>query len=113
MNTWLITQCEVIGHYDPLRDDTYFSLLDSNDPSKGVSMKYLYGNKCPSGNLRTTTIDIECWNVPYVILSALEPETCQYHMTMRSMYGCPQVGEIYFYSLISYFIYRYLHYIFH
>lgn len=84
-------ECEVIGHYDALRDDTYFSILDERDqdPSRGVSMKYLFGNRCPDGHLRTATIDVECANTEYIVLSALEPETCQYHMTMKSMYGCP------------------------
>ena len=54
-------------------------------------MKYRRGNKCPSGILRTSTIDIECANVPSLILSALEPERCQYHLTMQSMHGCPRV----------------------
>lgn len=84
-------ECEVIGHYDPLRDDTYFSILDekNQDPSKGIAMKYLFGNQCPDGHLRTATVEVECANTEFVILSALEPEKCQYHMTMQSMYGCP------------------------
>jgi hypothetical protein len=82
-------ECEVIGHYDPLRDDTYFSILNELDPSKGLSMKYLYGDKCPNGILRSATIEVECANTKSVVLSALEPEECQYHVTMQSMYGCP------------------------
>lgn len=83
-------ECNAIGHYDPSRDDTYFSLLDVRDPSKGVSMKYLYGDRCPNGALRTTTIDVQCANVKYTIESALEPTACDYHVIMKSMYGCPQ-----------------------
>lgn len=81
-------ECEVIGHYDPLRDDTEFSLL-KGDPSKGVTLKYLYGDRCPSGVLRSTTINVHCANTHAITLSALEPESCQYVVEMQSMYGCP------------------------
>ncbi|RYH19768.1 hypothetical protein EON65_25550 [archaeon] len=84
-------ECNVIGHYDPNRDDTFFHLLDGKDPSKGVSLVYQYGDKCPSGKLRSTTIDVECSNTKSLVVSALEPDSCEYHMVMRSWYGCPQV----------------------
>jgi len=83
-------ECEVIGHYDPEREDTEFSLLNNQDPSKGVSLKYLYGDRCPSGVLRSTTINVHCANVHAETMSALEPEKCQYVVEMHSMYGCPQ-----------------------
>lgn len=62
-------ECNVIGLYDPARDDTYFSLIDINDPSKGISMKYLYGHRCPSGQLRSATITVKCANVKAIIES--------------------------------------------
>lgn len=89
-------ECNVIGHYDPLRDDTYYSLLDPADPSKGVSIKYMFGHKCPNGNLRSATIDVMCENVKAVIDSAQEPTECEYHLVMRSQYGCPTVRWIAF-----------------
>jgi hypothetical protein len=82
-------ECNVIGKYDPNNDDTHFSLLDDKDPSKGISIKYASGDKCPSGELRSATIDVTCDNVNKIILSALEPTKCEYHMTMKSYYGCP------------------------
>lgn len=82
-------ECHVIGKYDTTQDDTHFTLLDISDPSRGVSMKYSAGDKCPSGVLRSATIDIECSNTRLEILSALEPSVCQYHMTMKSYHGCP------------------------
>lgn len=82
-------ECHVIGKYDPTQDDTHFSLLDVSDPSRGVSLKYSTGDKCPSGVLRSATIDVMCANTRVEILSALEPQTCQYHMVMKSYYGCP------------------------
>mmetsp|Transcript_41280 Transcript_41280/g.71521 ORF Transcript_41280/g.71521 Transcript_41280/m.71521 type:complete len:303 (-) Transcript_41280:990-1898(-) len=83
-------ECNVIGLYDAARDDTYFSLLDPKDPSKGVSMKYMFGHKCPNGQLRSATIDVMCQNTKEPIIdSATEPTECGYHLIMRSMHGCP------------------------
>ena len=83
-------ECHVIGRYDASQDDTHYSLLDITDPSKGVSIRYSAGEKCPSGVLRTATIDVSCSDTRVEILSALEPQTCQYHMVMKSYYGCPK-----------------------
>jgi hypothetical protein len=33
------SDCYVIGDYDPKQDDLYYSLLDSTDPTKGISMR--------------------------------------------------------------------------
>ncbi len=85
-------ECNVIGHYDPARDDTYYKLLDDHDPSKGVSLTYVFGDKCPSGKLRSATLDVVCANTKYEVDSALEPMQCDYHMVMRSYYGCPLVS---------------------
>jgi hypothetical protein len=82
-------ECNIIGHYDASRDDTFFSLLDQSNPAKGVSMKYLYGDKCPGGQLRTATLDVQCSNKKMEIISANEPTKCDYHFTMDSYYGCP------------------------
>jgi hypothetical protein len=85
-------ECNVIGHYDPLRDDTSYTLLDGADPSKGISMTYQFGQKCPNGKLRSSTIDVMCENVKAVIDSANEPSECNYHLVLRSQYGCPTVS---------------------
>lgn len=82
-------ECHVIGHYDPQRDDTFFRLYDEHDPSKGVSMTYIYGESCPSGKLRSLTVDVLCANSKFITESALEPDACEYHMVARSWYGCP------------------------
>lgn len=92
--------CYIIGRYDPAHDDLYFSMLDPTDPSKGVSMRYPDGEKCTlpgsaggAGNsgtrLRSATIDVICDDVALKVESATEPETCEYHMVMRSWHGCP------------------------
>lgn len=83
--------CYIIGHYDSKNDDLYYSLLDSNDPSKGVSMKYPSGESCKSGVMRSATIDVLCDNTKSIILSAQEPDPCSYHLVMKSYYGCPVV----------------------
>ena len=85
-------ECNVIGHYDASRDDTYYSLLDERDPSRGVSMKYIFGDKCPLGKLRSATLDVQCANVRFEVESALEPTQCEYHMVMKSYHGCPLVS---------------------
>lgn len=94
-------ECNVIGHYDPARDDTYYRLLEDRDPSKGVSITYIYGDKCPSGKLRSATIDVVCANTKLAIESALEPAKCDYHMVMKSYHGCPLVRALFFTSFSS------------
>jgi hypothetical protein len=85
--------CYVIGNYDPKQDDLYYSLLDSQDPTKGISMKYPDGDVCEKegGVQRSATLDVVCDNVKSAIVSASEPSVCDYHLTMRSYYGCPTV----------------------
>lgn len=86
-------ECHVIGTYDPKQDDLIYSLLDPSDPSKGVSLRYGNGDRCEAfktkGVYRSTTLDVQCANVKMSILSATEPNTCQYHMLLKSYYGCP------------------------
>ena len=64
-------------------------MLDSRDPTKGVSISYPSGEKCSSGALRTTTLDVHCANTKAVTQSAQEPHVCQYHLVMESYHGCP------------------------
>jgi len=52
-------ECNVIGRYDSSNENSEWSLLDASDPSKGVSMKYPSGERCPSGVLRSATIDVQ------------------------------------------------------
>lgn len=82
--------CHVIGRYDATNDDLYYKLLSEKNPALGVSMTYPLGESCPSGVLRSATIDVKCSNVEALINSAQEPESCQYHMVMESYYGCPK-----------------------
>eukprot|EP01035_Chromulina_nebulosa_P017841 gene17841-23453_t len=82
-------ECNVVGRYDELNDDTHYKLIDNSDPTIGISMTYKSGDKCPKNVLRSATIEIYCKNVESVILSVNEPSYCQYHLSMESYYGCP------------------------
>lgn len=89
--------CNILGHYDPKKNELEFRLLDVNDPSKGVSITYPKGENCGGDhpNLqRSATIDVECSNVEYLISSANEPQKCSYHISMKSYYGCPSVSSL-------------------
>ena len=87
--------CYVIGRYDPTQDDLLFKVYDDKDPSKGVSMTYPAGDKCASfGTQRQATIDILCADTPVAVISAEEPSLCDYHLVMKSYYGCPTVCSL-------------------
>lgn len=79
----------MVGRYNAANDDLSYAMLDSRDPTKGVSISYPSGEKCSSGALRTTTLDVQCANTKSRILSAQEPHVCQYHFVMESYHGCP------------------------
>lgn len=87
-----LPQCWIAGTYDGYHDDAHYKLLDSNDPTVGVSMTYRSGDACRKNNaVRTTTIDVYCDNVsPPYVEDATEPSYCQYHLIVRSTYGCPK-----------------------
>jgi hypothetical protein len=87
-------ECHVIGRYDKTKDDLSYQLLDERNPTKGIAMTYPLGEECPGGTFRSATIDVLCDNVDFVIDSAQEPNTCDYHMVMRSYHGCPKVYSL-------------------
>eukprot|EP00981_Chlorochromonas_danica_P010377 scaffold3161_cov247-Ochromonas_danica.AAC.12 len=84
--------CYIVGHYDPAHHELTYNLLDVTDPSKGVSVRYPAGERCSTTNTKTrsATIDVQCANTPSVIVSAQEPEECEYHLVMKSYRGCPK-----------------------
>lgn len=96
--------CYIIGHYDPKVHELDYKFLDTKDPSKGVSITYRPGEKCSAtnGKLRTATIDVYCDNVDSVVVSAQEPTTCDYHMVMKSYYGCPTVSTSSFLIILQF-----------
>jgi len=85
--------CYIIGRYDASRDDLHYHHIDPSDPTKGISMVYPTGERCdpkdPKGVMRSTTIDVQCANTKTLVLSANSPGACQYHLSMKSYYGCP------------------------
>lgn len=82
--------CHILAHYDDEVHTIEYTLLDSTDPTKGVSMSYPHGEECTTGaGYKTAKVDITCANTPRRVVSAQEPDKCQYHMVMSSYYGCP------------------------
>uniref|UniRef100_A0A7S1TRT5 EGF-like domain-containing protein n=1 Tax=Phaeomonas parva TaxID=124430 RepID=A0A7S1TRT5_9STRA len=86
--------CYAAGVYDPNQDDAMWSLYDASDATKGVSLKYQSSDEyalCSSNVRPSTTIDVLCKDKSeVVVLSANEPEMCQYHITLESVWGCPR-----------------------
>ena len=53
-------------------------------------MTYPSGEKCHKNDKqRSATIKVECANVDATAVEANEPSHCEYHLTMKSFYGCP------------------------
>lgn len=89
--------CFILGHYDSSQQQLNYALLDVKDPSKGVSVAYPPGEKCSEKDasvLRSATIEVQCANVERLVVSAQEPTKCQYHLVMKSYYGCPTVCRL-------------------
>lgn len=84
--------CYILAHYDSSQHELTYKLLDTTDPSRGLSISYPAGEKCSEKDpkvVRSATVDITCANVESVVVSAQEPSLCQYHLVMKSYYGCP------------------------
>lgn len=85
--------CYVVGDYYPISSEalaTTLELYDSEDPTKGLALTY-YGNICEKTNKnRKFFINLLCAeNFNPVPTHALEYTTCEYNVTMPSVYGCP------------------------
>eukprot|EP01036_Dinobryon_divergens_P032646 gene32646-42280_t len=79
--------CYVVGKYDQV--STKLSLLDSQDPTKGLQLQYV-GDYCSGGAQRQFNIQLMCADkMNPVPTHALELSHCQYTITMPSIYGCP------------------------
>jgi hypothetical protein len=71
------TECEIIGNYDKKHDDSHFSVIDTQNPSMGVQMKYKSGSMCKDiGKARTATIEVLCANYQEVVISPLPKVPC-------------------------------------
>lgn len=94
-----LSDCNIIGHYDPTQDDLYYKLLDPTDPSKGISMTYPQGEQCKTTQIpRKATIDVICDNTETKVITATEPTKCSYHLSVKSFYGCPTVSSSEYFS---------------
>ena len=87
--------CYVAGRYDANDDDddtSTFSLIDTADPAKGLSLTYESGDNCAKGVVRSTTVDVYCANTEVLMKSASENSArkCAYRIVMESWYGCPK-----------------------
>jgi hypothetical protein len=80
--------CYLVGKYE--ESSTKLSLLNQEDPTKGLVLTY-YGETCSSTHKqRQFRIELQCADrLAAVPTSALEYETCVYTVTMPSVYGCP------------------------
>jgi hypothetical protein len=80
--------CFLAGVYGD--SSTKVSLLDQEDPSKGISVTY-YGSYCHTPMVqRKFRIELECADkLSPIPTSALEFDHCSYTVTMPSVYGCP------------------------
>lgn len=80
--------CFLAGVYGDA--STKVSLLDQEDPSKGIALTY-YGAYCHTPMVqRKFRIELECADkLSPIPTSALEYEHCSYTVTMPSVYGCP------------------------
>ena len=79
--------CYITGFYtDSL---TRVSLLDYEDPSKGISITS-YGDYCKNSKQRVFTVNLPCSDkLNPIPTHAREVEHCSYAVTMPSVYGCP------------------------
>jgi hypothetical protein len=77
--------------------DISWSLIDTSDPSKGVSMKYFGGDQCP-GNAsnppvnRTMTINFGCsadQGMSNFVDTRVVESYCKYNINIANVNGCP------------------------
>ena len=79
--------CYLAGTYS--ESTTSVSLLDSQDPTKGMKITYT-GDACGNGNKRKFHIDLQCDNrLNAIPTHALELSPCEYTVTIPSVFGCP------------------------
>jgi len=66
-----------------------FSLIDSNNPDKGVALVSKNGDPCyPTFSPRTTNINFVCSNSTVGQLSVQESAPCTYNITFPTSYAC-------------------------
>lgn len=94
-------QCWRLGDSYPAttQNNVQWSLLwgpMTTNPAQGVSIAYLNGNRCRSANgtelRRSITLHFECEPARGVFsfnTTVLELTDCEYHVVIRSKYGCP------------------------
>jgi len=72
-----------------------WSLLEEDDPSRGVVLKYIGGNECSDSNTKRRSLSIafpcanDVMNVPDEEVIE-ETSVCEYEILLPSIYGCPR-----------------------
>ena len=81
--------CRVVGDYTQSTFD--IKLYDQNDPTKGLELSYLGGEKCSHGNMnRRFVMNILCDETLASRPSHIyELSHCDYTATIPSAFGCP------------------------
>jgi len=93
--------CFILAHFNAHSDQPQVSyrLIDASDPAQGLLLSYPVGDRCSvgSGAKRSAVIEVQCAeDVDQEVVSLREEDQCQYHIVMKSRYGCPMVGDFMF-----------------
>lgn len=84
-------QCHRLG-YTLNSTNIKYSLYDTTNPSRGVSITYMGGDQCAGGNGRSLKLwllcDPDAYNIPDSEL-VQETGSCNYEIFVNSAFGCP------------------------
>merc|ERR1712196_662970 len=83
--------CVYLGNPN-MEDNKEWSLIDSDDPGKGVQLKYTGGQHCTSGQRRSLEINFLCSanHIEKIEKQVIdESKHCAYAITIESEYACP------------------------
>jgi hypothetical protein len=89
--------CFVLGRYKKQS----FALIDDEDPTAGVSIKYINGDFCSMSTKRDTVVNVYCANTLAEVKNVEEPRSCSYSINMESYYGCPKSCPVNYNGLCS------------
>ena len=71
-------------------ENSVWSLLDAEDPTKGVALTYFNGTYCSAFNKqRSIKIRFVCENRMKIPATTVNEKECQYTVTMATEFGCP------------------------
>ena len=87
-------QCHHLGSAPLTSSSERFGLYDPANPSRGLYIQYLNGDRCPGVNkARSLKVwllcDPDATNIPDSELVVEAPGSCVYEIFVRTAYGCP------------------------